>query len=199
VNEFHYFPSAIYREEKPEWVPHVLRQADRYFEEQKKLNKEHGCDLTVNQTANIGDDPELFFLSDYFAKTSTDLLQKQGYLIDQYEFYTSGMWGQEIGLDGMHDPHVHANCQMCGLFFLDTQPGGSFPIFSDPRPGKVMTDFFVVDDGVYVGTPKIYFNNMEPGTFMFFNAWLPHQFTQNKSQSMTKFIHFVLSCKGRKI
>lgn len=197
MNEFHYFPSAIYREEKPEWVPHVLKQADRHYEQQKQINKEHQVNYPVVQTGHLGNDPELFFLADYFVKTATDLLAQQGYELSRYEFYVSGMWGQEIGCTGMHEPHVHPNAQMCGLFFLDTPEGGSYPIFSDPRPGKLMSDFFMVDGEVRVGTPKIYFNNMSPGTFMFFNAWLPHQFSQNVTASPTKFIHFMLGCKER--
>ena len=197
MNEFHYFPSTIYREEKPEWVDHVLKQSEKHYEQQKKFNQEHNIYYPVVQTDFMGNDPELFFLADYFAKTSAELLRRQGYFIDPYEFYTAGMWGQEIAHMGMHEPHVHANAQMCGLFFLETPVGGSFPVFSDPRPAKAMTDFFMVDDGVYSGTPKIHFNNMIPGTFMFFNSWLPHQFALNQSQMSTKFVHFMLNCRER--
>lgn len=198
MNEFHYFPSVVYREEKPEWVGHVLKNAERYYSQQKNINQEQNNQWPVTQTEHMGNDPELFFLADYFAKVSVDILQRQGYLTDPYEFYTSGMWGQEIGCTGMHEPHVHANAQMCGLFFLETPTNGSFPIFSDPRPGKAMSDLFPVHtEDVYVSTPKIYFNNMLPGTFMFFNAWLPHQFAINQSCNPTKFIHFILSCKQK--
>jgi hypothetical protein len=86
---------------------------------------------------------------------------------------------------------------MCGLYLLDIPEGGSFPVFSDPRPSKLMNDFFMADNEVRVATPKIYFNNMVPGTFMFFNAWLPHQFTINQSQQPTKFVHFTLGCRER--
>jgi uncharacterized protein (TIGR02466 family) len=197
VNEFHYFQTPVYREERPEWVSHVLKNADRYYAEQKKTNKENNMMWPVTQTVHMGNDPELFFLSDYFAKTATELLRQQGYFIDPFEFYTSCMWGQEIEKNGMHEPHVHANAQMCGLFFLEAPEGGSFPIFSDPRPAKAMAEFMMVDSEVRLGTPKIYFNNMVPGTFMFFNSWLPHQFSINQSDRPTKFIHFTLNCKER--
>lgn len=197
MNEFHYFPSAIYREEKPEWVPHVLRQADRYYEEQKRINQENKISYPVVQTGHMGNDPELFFLADYFATTAAGLLRQQGYYVDNVNFYTSGMWAQEIGCTGMHEPHIHANTQMCGLYFLETPDGGSYPIFSDPRPGKLMTDFLMADQEVRVGTPRIYFNNMAPGTFMLFNAWLPHQLTPNMSDKPTKFIHFTLGHKEK--
>lgn len=197
MTEFHYFPTAVYREEKPEWVSHALKHVDRHYEQQKQFNKEQNVNYPVVQTGHMGNDPELSFLSEYFAKTATDILGQQGYFLGAYEFYTSGMWGQEVACMGSHEPHVHANTQMCGLYFLDIPEGGSFPIFSDPRPSKVMNDFFMADGEVRVGTPKIYFNNMIPGTFMFFNAWLPHQFTPNQSQQPTKFVHFTLGCRER--
>ena len=197
MTEFQYFPTAVYREEKPEWVSHVLRNFDRYCEQQKQLNKEQNINYLVVQTGHMGSDPELSFLSEYFAKTATELLAQQGYFLGRHELYTSGMWGQEVACTGSHEPHVHANTQMCGLYFLDTPEGGSFPIFSDPRPSKLMNDFFMADNEIRVGTPKIFFNNMVPGTFMFFNAWLPHQLTANQSQQPTKFVHFTLGCKEK--
>lgn len=197
MNEFHYFPSAIYRDEKPEWVNHTLKNVEKYYEQQKKIDKEQNNDWPIVQTGHIGNDPELFFLSDYFVKTSTEILRQQGYFVDSYELYTSGMWGQEIKYLGGHEPHVHANAQMCGLFFIEAPEGGSYPIFSDPRSSKLMIDLPMSNGDVYIGTPRIYFNNMIPGTFIFFNAWLPHQFAFNQSQNSTKFIHFILGCKER--
>jgi uncharacterized protein (TIGR02466 family) len=197
LNEFHYFPTAVYREEKPEWVGHVLKQVDRWYQEQRRINQEQNINYAVVQTPHMGNDSELSFLAEYFGKTATDLLRQQGYFLDHHEFYTSGMWAQEVACMGSHEPHVHANTQMCGLYLLDIPEGGSFPVFSDPRPSKLMNDFFMADNEVRVATPKIYFNNMVPGTFMFFNAWLPHQFTINQSQQPTKFVHFTLGCRER--
>jgi len=197
MNEFHYFPTAIYREEKPEWVEHVLKHAEKFYAQQKIEHKRCGIEIPVIQTTCMRHDPELFFLSDYFAKVAKDILEKQGYFLNNVDLFTSGMWAQEILFNGMHEPHTHANTQMCGMLFLTTPENGAFPIFSDPRPGKLMTDFMMVDNSVKVGTPKIYFNNVVPGTFMFFNAWVPHQLTINTSQQSTKFVHFTLGYKER--
>lgn len=195
MNEFHYFPTAIYREEKPEWVNHVLKNVQKYYDQQRQINEEQNNFWPLIQTVHLGNDPELFFLSDYFKNAATELLRKQGYFLDPFEFFTSGMWAQEIGLGGFHEPHVHANTQICGLFFLQTPERGSYPVFSDPRISKSMTDLMMADNEVRVGTPKIYFDSVIPGTFMFFNAWLPHQLSICQSQEPTKFIHFTLSFK----
>jgi uncharacterized protein (TIGR02466 family) len=122
------------------------------------------------------------FLVIFLVKQATNILESQGYFLDPYELRVNGVWAQEIGQGGMHESHVHANTQMCGFFFLQTPKQGAYPIFSDPRPGKVMADFWTKQDGtVHLASPQIHFSNILPGTFMFFNAWLPHQL-HNKSK-----------------
>ena len=146
----------------------------------------------------MGNDPELQFLGDFFGRSATNILESQGYFLDPYEFQVNGMWAQEIGQGGLHEAHIHANIQMCGFFFLQTPEWGAYPIFSDPRPGKVMSDFWTKQDGnVHLASPKIHFSNILPGTFMFFNAWLPHQFTINHNTEPTKFVHFTLLARER--
>ena len=198
MNEFHYFQSAIYREERPEWVEPVLRRSKSYYEVQQKRHKEENIQWPVIQTEHLGNDPELQFLGDFFGQIATGILESQGYYLEPYELRVNGMWGQAIGQGGMHEPHVHANTQMCGFFFLQTPEGGSYPIFSDPRPGKVMADFWTKQDGnVHLASPQIHFNNVLPGTFMFFNAWLPHQLTINQNTEPTKFVHFTLMAREK--
>lgn len=196
MNEFHYFQTPIYREEKPEWVSQTSRAFEKHYEAEKARVQFSNKFIPVVQTANANTDPELEFLIDYFGSTAVQLLEQQGYQLNEYKFYVSGMWGQEFYQFGSNDLHVHPHTQMCGLYFLNTPNDGAYPVFSDPRAGKAMTEFFMVDyDNVYLGTPKVHFNNVVPGTFMFFNAWVPHEITLNKTTEPTRFIHFLLSIK----
>jgi len=198
VNEFHYFQTAVYREERPEWVDPVLRRSESYYEAQRKRHKEENIGWPVIQTEHMGNDPELQFLGEFFGQRATGILESQGYYLEPYELRVNGMWGQEIGQGGMHEPHVHASTQMCGFFFLQTPEWGAYPIFLDPRPGKLMTDCWTKQDGnVHLASPQIHFNNVLPGTFMFFNAWVPHQFTINQNQEPTKVVHFLLSAREK--
>ena len=198
MNEFHYFQTAVYREERPEWVDPVLRRSESYYEAQRKRHKEENIGWPVIQTEHMGNDPELQFLGEFFGQRATGILESQGYYLEPYELRVNGMWGQEIGQGGMHEPHVHASTQMCGFFFLQTPEWGAYPIFLDPRPGKLMTDCWTKQDGnVHLASPQIHFNNVLPGTFMFFNAWVPHQFTINQNQEPTKVVHFLLSAREK--
>ena len=111
IQAFAYFPSIIYRDEHPEWVDYTLKTTQKYFDFQNNQG-------TICQTSNMGNDLNMKFLVDYLLTTSQEILISQGYAIDRYEFYLSGLWGQEIkGFIGT-DIHVHKNTQLCGWFFL---------------------------------------------------------------------------------
>ena len=46
-------------------------------------------------------------------------------------------------------------------------------------------------------TNAIHFNNILPGTFLFMNSWLVHQFPLNNSSDPLKFIHFNVNARER--
>ncbi len=50
---------------------------------------------------------------------------------------------------------------------------------------------------VLTATPLIHFNNVQAGTLLLFNSWLPHMITKNQSEEKTKFIHFTLGQRRR--
>ena len=187
---YDYFSSPIYREERPEWVEKTLKHTQKYYDQT------HYC--VVKQTGHMANDPDLWYLASYFRDKGVSILKDQGYLTDEYEFYVSGMWGQEFACTGSNITHVHPDSQISGFYFLETPEGGSYPIFDDPRPAKKMSDLFSEQKAeINMATPQVHFNNVQAGTMMLFNSWLPHMITQNQSNNPTKFVHFVLSQRKR--
>ena len=123
-------------------------------------------------------------------------MKDQGYFTDEHEFYLSGMWGQEFECTGSNILHVHGSSEISGFYFLETPEGGSYPIFDDPRPAKKMSDLpLTPSDQVTMATSYIHFNNVMPGTMMFFNSWLPHMITQvwqiNQQNLYILFCHVI--------
>ena len=190
MEAFAYFASPIYREERPEWVGETLEHTQKYYDQMQPS--------VVKQTVHMANDPDLSYLASYFRDRSVSILRDQGYLTDEYEFYVSAMWGQEFACTGSNLLHVHPDSQISGFYFLETPEGGSYPIFDDPRPAKKMSDLFAEQkEEINIATQQIHFNNVQPGTMMFFNSWLPHMITPNQSESPTKFVHFILSQRKR--
>ena len=195
MDAYSYFSSVIYREERPEWVEDTLKYTQKYY---TQIESELPDDVVVKQTGNMKSDPDLRYLASYFKDRAVSILKDQGYFTDEHELFLESMWGQEFECTGSNMLHVHTNSQISGFYFLETPEGGSYPIFDDPRPGKKMSDLpSAPSDQVTMATPYIHFNNVIPGTMMFFNSWLPHMITASKSEQPTKFVHFVLSERKR--
>ena len=190
MEAYAYFSSPIYREERAEWVEETLKHTQKYYDQMQPS--------VVKQTGHMANDPDIGYLASYFRDKGVSILKDQGYLTDEYEFYVSGMCGQEFACTGGNIMHVHGDSQISGFYFLEAPEGGSYPIFDDPRPGKRMTDLWAApSDQVTMATPQIHFNNVQAGTMMLFNSWLPHMITPNQSNNPTKFIHFILSQRKR--
>lgn len=186
-----YFPAYVYREEHPEWVDFTLKAAQRYYDAAPQ-------DGALQQTWSMAGDPELKFLVDYITESSREILRSQGYDVDRYDFYLSGLWGQDVKCQGATNVHVHKNSQLCGWFFLETPEGGSYPIYHDTRMNKHMIELdYVQGEEITVATNAIHFNNVQPGTFLFANSWMQHQLTPSQSEKQTKTIHFIVSHKER--
>jgi uncharacterized protein (TIGR02466 family) len=191
MDAYTYFPSAIYREEHPDWVGYTLQVAQKYY-----TAAQNGG--VMAQTDHMANDPDLKFLVDYIVLAADSILRDQGYSMDKYELYVSGLWGQDVKCNGSTNVHVHKNSQLCGWFFLETPEDGSYPVFYDPRMNKQMIELdYVQGEEVKNATSSIHFKNVKPGTVLMANSWMQHQLTPNMSQSETKSIHFIVSHRER--
>lgn len=191
LQAFSYFPSTVYRDEQPEWVGYTQSVIKRYFDNAPPQG-------VLNQTDSMANDPALKFLTDYLLQSSVEILRTQGYAVDRYEFYLSGLWGQDVDCMGGTNVHVHKNSQICGWFFLETPEGGAYPVYHDPRMNKQMIELdYAQNTELTDASPQVHFDNLKPGTILMANSWMQHQLTQNNSQTKTKSVHFIVSHRDR--
>jgi len=192
MDGYAYFPSIVYREEHPEWVEQTLRVSQKYYATAAQNRQDPTS--PVLQTGHMAQDQELAFLTEYIINSAINILQSQGYSVDKYGFYLSGLWGQDVHCAGSTNVHVHKNSQICGWFFLETPQDGAYPVYYDTRMNKQMMELdFYQGSEVSNATSAIHFKNVQPGTFLFANSWMQHQLTQNNAQTKTKAIHFIVS------
>jgi len=191
MDAYTYFPSVIYREEHPDWVGYTLQVAQKYY-----AAAQNGS--VMAQTDHMANDPDLKFLVDYLVLASNTILREQGYDVDKYELYVSGLWGQDVKCNGSTNVHVHKNSQICGWFFLETPEGGSYPVYHDPRMNKQMIELdYIQSTELTNASTTVHFNNVQPGTILMANSWMQHQLTPNMAQTETKSIHFIVSYRER--
>jgi hypothetical protein len=183
----------VYRDEQPEWTNYLLASSQKYFDEWEKNNidKNYMC-----QTRPMQHESSLSFLTNYILETSKNILEGQGYNMNRYELFLSGLWGQNIRKGQSTDAHTHKNSQICGWIFLEAPAGGSYPIFYDTRLNKDMIELdYTQKQDITVATSSIDFNNVVPGTIIFANSWMRHQLSISHVEQPTKVIHFIVSHK----
>lgn len=188
MQSFAYFPTNIYRDERPDLVEKVLPICLQYLNQAGNLN------FSLRQTTNFNNEPEILEIANYILSTSINILQEQSYDVSRYDFYISGLWAQEVNRGGGTDVHVHKNSQICGWLFLETPQNGSYPIYHDTRMNKMMVELnYIQGQEINNATKAIHFNSMVPGTVMFSNSWVQHQLTVNNDDKPTRCIHFIVS------
>ena len=191
MERYEYFPSCVYRDEQPEWLGYTRQVVQKYYEQAASNDM-------LDQTAQMANDPEFKFLVDYLVLASETILREQGYAMDRYELYVSGLWGQDVKCNAGTNVHVHKNSQICGWFFLETPEGGAYPVYHEPRMNKQMIELdYVRGKELVNASSEVHFNNIKPGTILMANSWMQHQLMPSSAQEQTKSLHFTISHRDR--
>jgi len=206
INSSVYFPSLIYTIEIPEWVDEINKICEEYIEDSiknskeilnnriKRLNKnieDHGYSY---HSKNMVDDKRLEELEKYIGNVSYNILEGQGYDLSEYSLVFNDLWVQEFAkkAGGHHDTHVHGNNHISGFYFLKCSEKTSYPVFHDPRPGKTMSQLpQKKEEDITISSEKINIKP-KPGTMIFFNSFMPHQYIVDHGVEPFRFIHFNL-------
>ena len=190
MNTFSYFPTLVYRDEKPEW----LYSLKKYVSEYSGEVLEQGSFV---QTADISNVPELNTFKKYLLEQSTKILSEQGYVVEKYSLKVN-VWAQDVYKGAKTNVHTHKNSQLCGWMFLDSPHNGSYPVYYDPRVRKSMVELeSFCNEEVTESTDSIHFSGIQPGTVLISSSWLQHELTENKNDLPTTCLHFVVSCEDK--
>jgi len=185
-----YFPSIIYTVEKPEFLKTVKEVSEERLKIQKAQKKLDPI-FPVIMTDNLFTDERMADFSTYVGSTSWNILQTQGYAMDNLATVFESMWTQEHHKHSLMEQHVHGfGAQLIGFYFLEVPEKSSQVIFHDPRAGKVQSN--LIETNMAMATPAsnaIHFNP-KPGLLMFANSWLPHSFGRHAANKPMKFVHF---------
>ena len=105
-----------------------------------------------------------------------------GWELNKRKFFSEGgAWANVNPPGGSNNTHVHGNCVLSAVYYVETYGIEQGPIvFCDPRPGAVQYH-------PLVGTPN-YINAQniervpEDNELLLFPSWLPHRVALNKSE-----------------
>ena len=200
------FQSAIYRTEAPQYLDLLNLVCDPFIVEAKKktapqitsreakAGKDIGDIGLSYHTENLMKQAELYQFRRFIKSTSENILDAQGYDLKDYDLKFTEMWCQEFASKGggHHDTHIHWNNHISGFYFLKCSNKTSAPLFHDPRAGKMMTQLPEKDRNIVTLATEKVLLRPKPGTVMFFNSYLPHQFAVDNGVDPFRFIHFNL-------
>jgi len=189
----HHFPCPIYIIERPDFLETVNKVSEEGLIESRKTQSLNEI-YPVYMSGNYYADPRLTGFSEFVGATAWNILNEQGYAMQDKAVSFTEMWTQEHHKHSAMDAHVHGfGSQIVGFYFLETPEDGSRVVFHDPRAAKVQID--LPEQDMNMATPASKMINFEPkpGMMIFANSWLAHSFTRHAADKPIKFVHFNLN------
>jgi len=189
----YHFPCPIYLIERPDFLDAVNAVSEEALDVAKKAQELNEI-YPVHMTQSYFADPRVAGFSEFVGATAWNILNEQGYAMQDKAVQFTEMWTQEHHKHSSMDAHVHGfGSQIVGFYFLETPEGGSNVVFHDPRAGKVQID--LPEQNISAATPASKMINFtpKPGMMIFANSWLMHSFTRHAADLPIKFVHFNLT------
>jgi uncharacterized protein (TIGR02466 family) len=189
----YHFPCPIYIIERPDFLETVNQVSEENLaavRKERDLNEIY----PVYMTGNYFNDPRMAGFSEFIGATAWNILNEQGYAMQDMAVQFTEMWTQEHHKHSAMDAHVHGfGSQIVGFYFLETPEDCSRVVFHDPRAAKVQID--LPEQDMNMATPASKMINFEPkpGMMIFANSWLMHSFTRHAAELPIKFVHFNLT------
>lgn len=189
----HHFPCPIYLIERPDFLEAVKVVSEEALEKQRKERKLDEI-YPVYMTQNYFADPRMAEFSSFVGSTAWNILNEQGYAMQDKAVQFTEMWTQEHHKHSAMDAHVHGfGSQIVGFYFLETPEDCSHVVFHDPRAAKVQIDLPEQDVNMATPASKAINFTPKPGMMIFANSWLAHSFTRHAAELPIKFVHFNLT------
>jgi uncharacterized protein (TIGR02466 family) len=189
----HHFPCPIYIIERPDFLESVNAISEEALKVQRKerdLNEIY----PVYMTDNYFGDPRMAGFTEFVGATAWNILNEQGYAMQDKAVSFTEMWTQEHHKHSAMDAHVHGfGSQIVGFYFLETPEDCSHVVFHDPRSAKVQIDLPEQDMNMATPASRMINFTPKPGMMIFTNSWLSHSFTRHAANKPIKFVHFNLT------
>jgi uncharacterized protein (TIGR02466 family) len=191
------FPAAVYSIKLPQFLgaaKTVVKEAIAVKrKEVKKLNEIY----PVIMTDNLHTDPRLESLVAFVGQTAWNILDGQGYAMQNLLTYFTEFWCQEHHKHSAMEQHVHGfGSQLVGFYFVDVPKDSSVVLFHDPKAGKVQANLPEKDMNKATFASNVINFVPEEGLCMFAPAWLAHSFTRHAANKPMRFIHFNISVQA---
>ena len=189
----YHFPCPIYIIERPDFLETVNTVSEEGLTKARKTQELNEI-YPLYMTESYFNDSRMVGFTEFIGSTAWNILNEQGYAMQDKGVQFTEMWTQEHHKHSAMDAHVHGfGSQIVGFYFLETPENCSRVVFHDPRAAKVQID--LPEQDMNMATPASKMINFEPkpGMMIFANSWLAHSFTRHAAELPIKFVHFNLA------
>jgi uncharacterized protein (TIGR02466 family) len=187
----YHFPTAIYLIDRPDFLESVAEVSDEALAAADKPLDEI---YPVHMSGSFHNDPRVNDFAQFVGGTAWNILNEQGYQMQDKVVSFTEMWTQEHHKHSSMEQHVHGHgSQIVGFFFLEVPENSSRVVFHDPRAGKVQIDLPEQDVSMATAASRMINFTPKAGLLIFANSWLAHSFTRHAADKPIKFLHFNLT------
>lgn len=189
----YHFPCPIYMIERPDFLDVVNEVSEESLEVERK-KKPLDEIYPVVMSGNYFADPRVAKFSEFVGATAWNILNEQGYAMQDKVVAFTEMWTQEHHKHSSMEQHVHGfGSQIVGFYFLEAPENCSKVVVHDPRAAKVQIDLLEQDVNMATPASKAINFTPKPGMMIFTNSWLAHSFSRHAADLPIKFVHFNLT------
>ena len=188
-----FFPSVVGVEEHKEWAEQLLPSVNSFFQNQNYNTDFYYNGRTTHGTGlDLQKNPEYKPFTEFILAKGKEFLEVQGFDSNAVRF--NPYFFLNYFLEGSaHPRHVHSQCTISGIFYLQTPPGSSPIRFMPNQPFRDFFDyFFHVKDKSNWFAMSHYDYQPYPGLLLMWPAWLYHEVVPNSSKEPRTSIVFNL-------
>lgn len=176
------FPSVVGSEVHTDWSNYLLPIVKEHFEKEKSNSDFYYNGKTTHGTGfDLQKDSKYSGFTEFVKLKGRQFLDEQGFdsgkvNFNPYFFLNSFMQGSN------HPRHVHSQCTISGIFYLQTPEGSANLRFTPNQPFRDFFDYmFLVKDPNNYYSKSFYDYAPFPGLLLMWPAWLYHEVQPNTS------------------
>lgn len=176
------FPSVVAHEMHTNWAEYLLPLVEEHFSSQNTNDNFYYNGRTTHGTGlDIQQDPRYAGFTEFIKQKGKEFLEGQGFDSNKVR-YNPYFFLNSFSEGSSHPKHVHSQCTLSGIFYLQTPPGSSSIRFLPNQPFRDFFDyFFFVKDPENELSKSYYDIPPQPGLLLMWPAWLYHEVPPNHS------------------
>jgi uncharacterized protein (TIGR02466 family) len=177
----HWFPSVVGKVYDPSWVDSLRTLTQPIFQEANINQSFYHNGRTTYGTRNLTERPEFAPFINWVQGLARDFLDKQGFDADAVN-WRPYFFANHFEQGSTHPKHVHTQCSISGIYYIDTPPGSADIVFYPNQPFREFFDYLyaVKDTNNWYSMSNTRYQ-AQSGLLLLWPSWLYHEVPPNGS------------------